>query len=127
LLDFRPKLNNQWSLQILPMLHLQVKFSPSYSPIIFSSLALILYLLIAEETLVSQTVGSSSPHHDSTPASLRIQPSSPQQEVSASPRNNPVSLQPDIQESSLEPEKLPSPIREARNDVSMNIHFSIFI
>jgi hypothetical protein len=90
-------------------------------------LALILYLLIAEETLVSQTVGSSSPHHDSTPASLRIQPSSPQKEVSASPRNNPVSLQPDIQESSLEPEKLPSPIREARNDVSMNIHFSIFI
>jgi hypothetical protein len=92
----------------------------------FSSLALILYLLIAEETLVSQTVGSSSPHHDSTPASPRIQPSSPQQEVSASPRNNPVSPQPDIQESSLEPEKLPSPIREARNDVSTSIHFLYF-
>jgi hypothetical protein len=82
-------------------------------------------LLVAEETLVSQIVGSSSPHHDSTPASPRIQPSFPQQEVSASPRNNQVSPQPDIQE--FEPEKLPSPIREARNDVSMNIHFSIFI
>jgi hypothetical protein len=108
------------------MLHLLVKFSPSYSPIIFSSLALILYLLVTEETLVSQIVGSSSPHHDSTPASPWIKPSSPKQEVSASPRNNPVSPQPDIQESSLEPEKLPSRIREARNDVSMNIHFFYF-
>jgi hypothetical protein len=87
----------------------------------FSSLALIPYLLVAEETLVSQTVGSSSPHHDSIPASSRIQPSSPQPEVSASPRNQ-VSPQPDIQEPSTEPEKLPSPTREARNDVSMNIH-----
>jgi hypothetical protein len=92
----------------------------------YSSLALIPYLLVAEETLVSQTVGSSSPNHDSIPASPKIQPSSPQPEVSASPRNNPVSPQPDIQESSLEPEKLPSPIREARNDVSMNIHFFYF-
>jgi hypothetical protein len=87
-----------------------------------SSLALIHYLLVAEETLVSQIVGSSSPHHDSIPASPRIQPSSPQPEVLASPRNHPVSPQPDIQEPSTEPEKLPSPIREARNDVSMNIH-----
>jgi hypothetical protein len=92
----------------------------------FSSLALIPYLLIAEETLVSQTVGSSSPHHDSTPASPRIQPSSPQPEVSASLINHPVSSQTDIQEPSLDPEKLPSPIREARNDVSMNIHFFYF-
>jgi hypothetical protein len=28
LCDFRPKLSNHWSLQILPMLHLLVKFSP---------------------------------------------------------------------------------------------------
>jgi hypothetical protein len=28
LCDFRPELNNHWSLQILPMLHLLVKFSP---------------------------------------------------------------------------------------------------
>jgi hypothetical protein len=92
----------------------------------FSSLALIPYLLVAEETLVSQTVGSSSPHHDSIPASPRIQPSSPQPEVSASPRNHPVSSQPDIQEPSTEPEKLPSPIRETRNDVSMSIHLFYF-
>jgi hypothetical protein len=92
----------------------------------FSSLALIPYLLIAEETLVSQTMGSSSPHHDSIAASPRIQPSSPQPEVSASPRNHPVSSQPDIQKPSLETKKLPSPIQEARNDVSMNIHFFIF-
>jgi hypothetical protein len=53
------------------------EISPSYSLIIFSSLALIPYLLVAEETLVSQTVGNSSPHHDSIPASPRIQTSSP--------------------------------------------------
>jgi hypothetical protein len=88
----------------------------------FSSLALTPYLLVAEETLVSQTVGSSSPHHDSIPASPRIQPSSPQPEVSASPRNHAVSPQPDVQEASFEPKKLPSPIREARNDVSMSIY-----
>jgi hypothetical protein len=92
----------------------------------FSSLALIPYLLVAEETLVSQTVGSSSPHHDSIPASPRIQPSSLQAEVSASPRSHPVSPQPDIQEPPLEPEKLPSPIRGARNNVSMNIHLFLF-
>jgi hypothetical protein len=101
------------------MLHPLVKF---HHLIIFSPLALILYLLVAEETSVSQTVGSSSPHHDSIPASPRIQPSSPQPEVSASPRNHPASLQPNIQEPSTEPEQLPSPTREARNDVSMNIH-----
>jgi hypothetical protein len=37
------------------------KISPSCSLTILSSLALIPYLLVAEETLVSQTVGSSSP------------------------------------------------------------------
>jgi hypothetical protein len=103
------------------------KISPSYSLIIFSSLALIPYLLVAEETLASQTVGSSSPQHDSNPASLMIQPSSPQPEASASPRSHPASPQPDIQEPFLEPEKLPSSTREARNDVSMNTHPSIFI
>jgi hypothetical protein len=92
----------------------------------FFSLALISYLQVAEKTLVSQTVDSSSPHHDSTPASTRIQPSSPQPEVSASPRNNPVSPQPDIPEPSIEPEKLPSPIRETRNDVSTSIHLFYF-
>jgi hypothetical protein len=93
---------------------------------LFSSLALIPYLLVAEETLVSHTMGSSSPHHDSIPASPRIKPSFPQPEVSASPRNHQVSPQRDIQEPSLEPEKLPSPIREARNDVSMNTHLFYF-
>jgi hypothetical protein len=72
------------------------KISPSYSLIIFSSLAFIPYLLVAEETLVSQTVGSSSPQHDSNPASPRIQPSSPQPEASASPRTHPTSPQLDI-------------------------------
>jgi hypothetical protein len=103
------------------------KISPSYSLIFFSSLALIPYLLVVEETLVSQTVGSSPPQHDSNPASPRIQPSSPQPEASASPRTHPASPQPDIQEPFLEPEKIPSPTREARNDVSMNTHPSIFI
>jgi hypothetical protein len=106
------------------MLHLLVKFSPSYSS---SPLALIHYLLFAEETLVSQTVGNSSPQHDSNPASPRIQPSSPKPEASTSPRTHPASPQPDIQEPFLKPVKLPSPTREARNDVSMNTHPSIFI
>jgi hypothetical protein len=90
----------------------------------FSSLALILYLLVAEETLVRQTVGSSSPQHDSNPNLPRIQPSSPHAEASASPRMHPASPQPvawalprtppaspqpDIQESFLEPERLSSP------------------
>jgi hypothetical protein len=57
----------------------------------FSSLALTPYLLVAEETLVDQTMVSSSPHHDSVPVSPRIQPASPQPEVLASPRNHPVS------------------------------------
>jgi hypothetical protein len=109
--------------------------------IIFSSLAFILYLSVAEETLVSQTIGSSSPQHDSNPTSPRIQPSSLQAEASASPRIPPASPQPeastlprtpqaspqpDIQEPLLKPEKLPSPTQEARNDVSMNTHLSTF-
>jgi hypothetical protein len=58
LCNFRPELSNHWSLQILPMLHPLVKFfTILFFLIIFSSLALILYLLVAEETLVSQTVG----------------------------------------------------------------------
>jgi hypothetical protein len=65
LCDFRPELSNHWSLQILPMLRLLVKiFTMFFFLIIFSSLAFIPYLLVAEETLVSQTVGSSSPQHD---------------------------------------------------------------
>jgi hypothetical protein len=140
------------------MLHVLVKFSPSYFyNYFFSSLALILYLLVAEETLVSQTVGSSSPQHDSNPTLSKIQPSSPQVETSASPRMHPTSPQPeasalprtppafpqleasalprtpqvspqlDIQESLLEPKKLPSPTQEAKIDVSMNTHLSIFL
>jgi hypothetical protein len=120
LYGFRPKHNNQWLFQILPMLHQLVKFSPPYSSIIFSPLALTPYLLVAEETLADQTVGSPSPHHDPVPVSPRTQPASPQQEVSVSPRNHPVSP-PDVQEPSIEPEKLPSPIRETWNDVSISI------
>jgi hypothetical protein len=92
----------------------------------FSSLALTPYLLVAEETLADQTMGGPSPRHDSVPVSPRIQPASPQPEVSASPRNHPVSPHPDVQEPSIEPEKLPSPIRETRNDVSMSIHLFYF-
>jgi hypothetical protein len=55
-----------------------------------------------------------------------MQPSSPQPEVSASPRNNPVSPQPDIPKNSIEPEKLHSPIQETRNDVTMSIHLFYF-
>jgi hypothetical protein len=123
--DFRPEHSNQWSLQIQDNASSTGKI---FTILLFnfSSLALTPHLLVAEESLVSQTVGSSSPHHDSIPTSPRIQPSSPQPEVSASPRNHPVSPQSDIQEPSLEPEKLPSPIREARNDVSMNIHVFYF-
>jgi hypothetical protein len=92
----------------------------------FSSLALTPYLLVAEETLEDQTVGGPFPHHDSVPVSPRTQPASSQPEVSASPRNHPVSPQPDVQEPLMEPEKLPSPIRENRNDVSMSIHLFNF-
>jgi hypothetical protein len=49
----------------------------------FSPLALTPYLLVAEETLVDQTVGGPSPHHDSVPVSPRTQPVSPQPEISA--------------------------------------------
>jgi hypothetical protein len=92
----------------------------------FSSLALTPYFLVAEEILVDQTVGSSSPHHDSVPVSPRIQPAYPQPELSASPRNHPVSPHPDIQEPSIEPEKPSSPIRETRNDVCMSMHLFYF-
>jgi hypothetical protein len=78
LCNFRPELSNHWSLQILLMLYPLVKFfTILFFLIIFSSLALILYLLVAEETLVSQIMGSSSPQHVSNPSSPRIQPSSP--------------------------------------------------
>jgi hypothetical protein len=80
------------------------KISPSYSLIIFSTLALIPYLLVAEEIFLSQIVVSSSPQHDSNPTSPRIQPSSPQPEASASPGTHPASPQLDIQEPFLEPE-----------------------
>jgi hypothetical protein len=88
----------------------------------FSSLAFTPYLPVAEETLVDQTVGSSSSLQDSVPASPRIQPASPQPEVSALPRNHPASPQPATQEPSTELEKPLSPTRETRNDVSMSIY-----
>jgi hypothetical protein len=130
-------------------------------------LALILYLLFVEETLVNQPVGSSSAQHASNPPSPRNHPSSPQaeastslgiqmsptQEVPVSSGMNPSSPQPETsnlprtppaspqletsalpgtpqappqlitQELPLEPEKIPSPIQEARNEVSMGIQF----
>jgi hypothetical protein len=125
LCNFKPEFRNHWSLQILLMLHPLVKFfTILFFLTISSSLALILYLLVAEETLVRQTMGSSSPQHDSNPSSPRIQPSSPHPEASTSPRMHPASPQPeasalprtpqaspqlDIQEPFLEPEKLPFP------------------
>jgi hypothetical protein len=109
------------------MIHPLVKiFTILFFLIIFSSFALILYLLVAEETLVSQLVGSSSPQHVSNPSSPRIQPSSSQPEPSASTRTPQASPQLDIQEPLLEPEKLPSQTREARDNVSTNAHLSIF-
>jgi hypothetical protein len=56
----------------------------------------------------------------------RMHPASPQPEASTLPRTPQASPQLDIQEPLIEPEKLPSPTLEARNDVSMNIHLSIF-
>jgi hypothetical protein len=41
-------------------------------------------------------------------------------------RDHPASSQPTMQELFTEPEKSPSPTREARNDVSMKIHPFIF-
>jgi hypothetical protein len=105
------------------MLHQLVKFSPSYYSFFIGTHP---HLLVAEETLVDQTVGSSSPHHDLVPVSPRIQLASPQPEVSASPRNHLVSPQPDVQEPSNEREKPSSPIRETRNDVSTSIHLFYF-
>jgi hypothetical protein len=55
-----------------------------------------------------------------------MHPASPQPEASVLPRTPQDSPQLDIQETLLEPIKLPSPTPEARNDVSMNTHLSIF-
>jgi hypothetical protein len=88
------------------------------------SSAFIFHWPIAEEVLTDQVVGSSTPTQDLAPASPRVQPASPQLEVSVLP-DHPASPQPAIQEPSTEPEKSPSPIRETRNDVSMKIHLSI--
>jgi hypothetical protein len=106
------------------MLHQLIRFLPSYSLFISLS-ASIPYWPVAGETLTNQAVGSSSPPQSPVPASPRIQLASPQPEVSVLP-DHPASPQPAIQEPSTELEKSPSPTREARNDVSMNIHSSIF-
>jgi hypothetical protein len=88
----------------------------------FFSFAFTPYWPVAEETLVDQAVGNSSPLQDSVPASPRIQPAFPQPEVSASPRNHPASPQLATQEPSTELEKPSSPTRKTRNDVSMSIY-----
>jgi hypothetical protein len=122
--DFRLEHNNQWLSQLLPILHQLVRLSPSHLPFILSS-AFVLDWLIAEEVLTDQAMGSSAPTQDPIPGSPRAQPASPQLEVSVSP-DHPASPQPSIQELSAEPEKSPSPTREARNDVSVKIHPFIF-
>jgi hypothetical protein len=119
--DFRPEYNNQWLPQILPILHQLVRSSPSHPLFISSLLAFTPYWPVAEETLIDQAVGSSSPPQSPVPASPRIQPASPQPEVSALP-NHPSSTQLATQEPSTKPERSPSLIQETRNDVSMNIY-----
>jgi hypothetical protein len=59
-------------------------------------LAFIFYLLVAEETLENQTMGSSSPQHTSNPASPRIQLSSTQAEAPTSPGIQPPPSQVEI-------------------------------
>jgi hypothetical protein len=77
--------------------------------------------------MTDQVMGSFAPTQDLAPASPRAQLASPQLDVSVLP-DHPASPQPAIQEPSAEPEKSPSSIREARNDVSMKkIHSFIFI
>jgi hypothetical protein len=67
----------------------------------------------------------SSPQPEAS-ALPRTPPASPQLEASALPRTPQASPKLNIQEPLLEPEKLPSPTQEARNEVSMNTHLSIF-
>jgi hypothetical protein len=55
-----------------------------------------------------------------------MDPSSPQPEASALPGTPQASPRLIIQEPLLEPEKLPSPTQEARNEVSMNIYLLDF-
>jgi hypothetical protein len=105
--DFRPEYNNQWLPQILPILHQLVRSSPSHPLFISSLSAFTPYWPVAEETLIDQAVGSSSPPQSPVPASPRIQPASPQPEVSALP-NHPSSTQLATKEPSTEPERSPS-------------------
>jgi hypothetical protein len=91
------------------------------SPFIHLSSAFILDWPVAEEVLTDQVVGSSAQTQDPAPASPRAQPASPQLEVSVSLGHS-ASPQPAIQELSAEPERSSSPMREARNDVSIKIH-----
>jgi hypothetical protein len=56
----------------------------------------------------------------------RTPPISPQLGASALPRTPQASLRMLIQEPLLEPEKVPSPTQEARNEVRMNIYLSYF-
>jgi hypothetical protein len=56
----------------------------------------------------------------------RTPPASPQLEASALPGTPQAPPQLIIQEPTLEPEKIPSPIQEVRNEVNMGIHFCHF-
>jgi hypothetical protein len=57
----------------------------------------------------------------------RAPPTSPQLEASALPGTPQAPPQLITQELRLEPEKIPSPIQEARNEVSMGIQFYYFL
>jgi hypothetical protein len=96
--------------------------SLSYS---FSLSALTPHWPVAEETLIDQVVGSSSPPQSPVPASPRVQPASTQPKVSALP-NYPSSSQLATQEPSTELERSPSLIQETSNDVSMSIYLFYF-
>jgi hypothetical protein len=70
-------------------------------------------------------MGSSSPQLEASNLP-RTPPASPQLEASALPGTSQASPRLIIQEPLLEPEKLPSPTQEARNEVSTNIYLFYF-
>jgi hypothetical protein len=123
--DFRLEYSNQWLPQILPILHQLVRFfkiSLFYS---FFFIGINPLWPVAEETLIDQAVGSSSPPQNPVPASPRVQPASPQPEASILP-NYPSSPQLATQEPSTEIERPPSLNQETKNDVSMSIYLFYF-
>jgi hypothetical protein len=70
-------------------------------------------------------MGPSSPQPEASNLP-RTPPASPQLEASALPGTSQASPRLIIQEPLLEPEKLPSPTQEARNEVSTNIYLFYF-